>query len=120
MNNPIDLTKVCEVGDTLYTINKNGIIEVVIARIEKDAVFNHYVYIYNIFQYNNYDDSAKCCIKSGFFYSHNVGKNYFKTKEEAQQKLEEREKIKKKRELLKEYEQKLNNELKIENHYFIK
>lgn len=53
-------------------------------------------------------------------FNRNVGKSYFKTKEEAEQEIQRKQNITKKRKLLKEYERKLNEELNLKNNYIIK
>ena len=63
------------------------------------------------------------CIKQkhgGSYFNTAFGKTLFKTFEEAQIETHKRTAIKKKRELLKKYERKLNEELKLENHFIIK
>lgn len=93
--------KLCEVGDTIYKISKNQIVEIKITNID---CFDEYIY------YNG---------KNSFF-NREIGKFYFKTKEEAEKELKRKEKISEKRRLLKEYEKILNKKLNLENHIIFK
>lgn len=106
-NEKVDSTiKMCELGDTFYKISKNEIIKITITNIRQN-MFDTYIY--------SYDN-----IRSNYFFNKNIGITYFKTKEEAEQKLQEKEKITKKRKLLKEYERELNKKLDLKDHYIIK
>ena len=106
-NKKIDSTiKMCEVGDTLYRISKNEIIEITVTNIRQN-MFDSYIY-----DYGNK--------KSDYFFNKNIGSSYFKTREEAEQKLQEKDNIAKKRKLLREYERKLNEELNMKDHYIVK
>lgn len=98
--------KMCEVGDILYKITKGEIVEITVTDMRQN-MFDTYIYDYN-------------GSKSNYFFNKNIGSNYFKTREEAEQKLQEKDNIAKKRKLLREYERKLNEELNLGNHYIIK
>lgn len=100
----IEGTKVCEVGDVFYRVIKGEITQVTITRAEKMQL-GHYVYR---------DSSGRT------IFNRNFGEYIFKTKEEAEKYLKRKEAIAKKKEMLKEYEDKLNQELGIGKHYFIK
>lgn len=101
--------KLLNEGDILYTTSRGEVLEVSIIKVEKDSTFGHYIYYHN-----------KKFIKSNYIYNRNIGVTYFKTEEEAERKLHRLDRIAEKRKILKEYEQKLNNELDITDHYFIK
>lgn len=91
------------VKDVMYRIGKDFIEEVIITEIKDYS--SHYVYK------DNHGHS---------FFNRNVGKQYFKTREEAEEEVQQREMISKKRKILKDYELKLNDELGIKNHFVIK
>ena len=100
----IEEEKVCEVGDVFYRVIKGEITRVTITRAEKMQL-GHYVY----------KDSGGRTI-----FNRNFGEYIFKTKEDAEKHLKRKEMIAKKKEMLKEYEDKLNQQLGITRHYFIK
>lgn len=106
-NKKIDSTiKMCEIGDTLYRICKDRIIETTVTNIRQ-----------NMFDTCIYDCDGR---RSNYFFNKNIGSTYFKTKEEAEKKLQEKSKIIEKRRLLKEYERELNKKLDLKDHYIFK
>lgn len=93
-----------EIGDKVYRVGKKQIFSSKIINLNC-SVDGYYIY------YIEDGDS---------FFNRNVGITYFKTKEEAEQKLQENQKISEKRRLLKEYEKELNKKLNLENHIIFK
>lgn len=100
MDERIDL---CEVGDVVYRLAKNGVEAVKIVRIEH---YPHAVY-YGENKHQSYFDRA-------------FGKSIFKTREEAEAEITRREKIAGKKVLLQSYERTLNEELGLGDHYIVK
>lgn len=95
---------VCKVGDVYYRVIKGLILEVVITKVEQMKL-GHYVYK---------DNTGRT------YFNRNFGNYIFKTREEAEKSFKRKEAIAKKKEMLKEYEDKLNQQLGITRHYFIK
>lgn len=91
------------VKDVIYRVGKDFIDEVTVMEIKDYS--SHYVYK---------DDHGHS------FYNRNMGKQYFRTREEAEAEVHQREMITKKRRMLRDYELKLNTELGIKNHFVIK
>ena len=98
-----DCNRVLNKGDQLFRVGRDGIEVVTIMKINN--YISHCVYK---------DDRGHS------FYNHSVGKNYFLTREEAEEEVQKRENVVKKRRMLKEYEMKLNEELGIKNHFIVK
>lgn len=97
-----DYIKLCDVGDMLYRVSKNGI---ELIRITKIDQYPHYIYK---------DDNGKS------YFNHTLVKSCFKTEEEAEEEIRKRKSIAEKRRLLKEYERKLNEKFNIKDHYIVK
>lgn len=98
-----DYEELCKVNDVLFKIKKDGTIcPIKIIKIEH---YPHPVYR------DNFRNS---------YFNKNIFKNCFKTKEEAKKEIQRRQNIVKKRQLLKEYERRLNKELGLEDHYYIR
>lgn len=95
--------QLCNVGDKLYRLRKNGITEVIVEKID------HYPHC--VYRVSGDGES---------FFNRAFGRTLFKTFEEANLMIQKRNNIGRKRELLKEYERKLNEELNIKDHYIIK
>lgn len=93
-----------EIGDKVYRVGKKQIFSSKIINLNS-SIDGYYIYYI--------EDGDK-------FFNRNVGITYFKTKEEAEQKLQENQKISEKRRLLKEYEKELNKKLNLENHIIFK
>ena len=100
----IEEKQICEVGDVFYRVIKGEITRVTITKVEQMKL-GHYV----------------CKDNTGrTYFDRNFGNYIFKTREEAEKYLKRKEAIAKKKEMLKEYEDKLNQQLGITRHYFIK
>lgn len=93
----------CKVGDTVYRLTKNGIMETKVLKIK------HYPHA--VYELENCPEH---------YFDRAFGKTLFLIMEEADNAIQIKENIVKKRELLKEYERKLNAELNIGEHYIIK
>lgn len=99
-----DNVKLCDVGDKLYRVGRYEIKEIIITRVERQSL-GHYVYK---------DDHGNV------YFSHTLRRSCFKTKEDAEKVFQTKMLISKKREMLREYEQKLNQDLGITGHWYIK
>ena len=95
---------ICKVGDTFYRIIKEEVVAVKITKVEK-MTLGHYVYK---------DNTGRTYFKRNF-------EDYiFKSKKSAEEYMNRKKLISKKKELLKKYEDRLNTELGIQRHYFVK
>ena len=97
------MADICDVGDTVYRLSKNGIVETKIAKIDH---YPHAVY--------RLEGCPESCFERAF------GKTIFLTLEEANKAVQDKNNIAEKRRLLKEYERELNEKLNIKDHYIIK
>lgn len=100
-----NIKELCKVGDKLYCVSKNEVLEVTVIAIK------HYPHSVYRVQRNGYYNS---------YFNENFGKNVFKTYEEADIAKEHKLLITKKRELLKEYETELNEKLGLKDHIIIR
>ena len=97
------MADICSVGDTVYRLSKNGIVETKIAKIDH---YPHAVY------------RLEGCYES--YFDRAFGKTIFLTLEDANKAVQNKISIAEKRKLLKEYERELNEKLGLEDHYIIK
>lgn len=97
------MADICKVGDTVYRLFKNGIMETKVIRID------HYPHA--VYKLENCNDS---------YFERAFGKTLFLTIDDANRAIQTKENIAKKREMLKEYETELNEKLGLENHRIIK
>lgn len=93
----------CNVGDTVYRLSKNGIMETKVIAID------HYPHA--VYRLEGWPES---------YFDRAFGKTLFLTMEDANNAIRIKINIAKKRELLKEYERKLNVELNIGDHFIVK
>lgn len=93
----------CNVGDTVYRLSKNGIMETKVIAID------HYPHA--VYRLEGWSES---------YFDRAFGKTLFLTMEDANNAIRIKTNIAKKRELLKEYERKLNAELNIGDHFIVK
>lgn len=97
------MADMCKVGDKVWRLSKNGIMETTCIEV---AHYPHAVYKFA----NCYDS----CFDRAF------GRTVFLSLEDANKAIQVKEKIAKKREMLKQYEAELNEKLGLENHKIIK
>ena len=97
------MADICNVGDTVYRLSKNGIMQTKIVKIE------HYPHA--VYRLENWPES---------YFERAFGKTVFLTLEEANKAMKDKDNIAEKRRLLKEYESELNEKLNIKDHYIIK
>lgn len=106
-----DNTQLCEVGDQLYRVSKI---------YKSDKYFAEPITIV---------EATQVSVSGHWYYHDNEGRSYFnrnirtscyKTQEEAEVEILRRQNLTKKRKLLKDYERKLNEELKLGDHYIVK
>lgn len=97
------MADMCKVGDTVYRLSKNGIMETKVVRID------HYPHA--VYKLEGWMDS---------YFDRAFGRTLFLTMEDANNAIRARENIAKKREMLKQYETELNEKFGLENHRIIK
>lgn len=97
------MADMCNVGDTVYRLSKNGIMETTVIAID------HYPHA--VYKLAGWADS---------YFDRAFGRTIFLTMEDANKAVQTKENIAKKREMLKEYETELNEKLGLENHRIIK
>ena len=94
---------ICKVGDTVYRLSKNGIMETKVIGIE------HYPHA--VYKLEGWPDS---------YFNRAFGKTLFLTMEDAMNAVQAKDNIAKKREMLREYEAELNKKFGLENHRIVK
>lgn len=94
----------CNVGDTLYVCNKDGVIKGVKATKVEKTEYGHYVYRAN----------------NRTYFDFHFGDCIFTSLVECKRVYNRKFRIKEKNRLLKEYEIQLNKMLGLENHFTIK
>ena len=97
------MADICNVGDTVYRLSKNGIVETKIAKIDH---YPHAVY------------RLEGCYES--YFDRAFGKTIFLTLEDANKAMQNKISVAEKRKLLKEYERELNEKFGLEGHFIIK
>lgn len=97
------MVDMCKVGDTVYKLTKNGIIETKVIRIDH---YPHAVY------------KLEACHDS--YFERAFGKTLFLTMEDANKAVLRKNNIQEKRELLKEYERELNMKFDLGDHFIMK
>ena len=97
------MADICNVGDTVYRLSKNGIMETKVAKIDH---YPHAVY------------RLEGCYES--YFDRAFGKTIFLTLEEANKAVQNKISIAEKRKLLKEYETELNKRFGLTDHFIIK
>lgn len=97
------MADICNVGDTVYRLSKNGIIETKITKID------HYPHA--VYRLENWPES---------YFERAFGKTIFLTLEDANKAIQNKISVAEKRKLLKEYERELNEKLGLEDHFIIK
>ena len=93
----------CNVGDTVYRLSKNGIVETKIAKID------HYPHA--VYRLEGLSES---------YFERAFGKTIFLTLEDANKAVQDKINIAEKRKLLKEYEAELNKRFGLTGHRIIK
>ena len=97
------MADICNVGDTVYRLSKNGIMETKVVKIDH---YPHAVY------------RLEGCYES--YFDRAFGKTIFLTLEDANKAIQNKISVAEKRKLLKEYERELNKKLGLEDHFIIK
>ena len=97
------MADICNVGDTVYRLSKNGIMETKIAKID------HYPHA--VYRLENWPES---------YFERAFGKTLFLTLEDANKAIQNKISVAEKRKLLKEYERELNEKFGLEGHFIIK
>ena len=97
------MADICNVGDTVYRLSKNGIMETTIAKID------HYPHA--VYRLENWPES---------YFERAFGKTIFLTLEDANKAIQNKISVAEKRKLLKEYERELNEKFGLEDHFIIK
>ena len=97
------MADICNVGDTVYRLSKNGIMETKIAKID------HYPHA--VYRLENWPES---------YFERAFGKTIFLTLEDANKAVQNKINIAEKRKLLKEYETELNKRFGLTHHRIIK
>lgn len=97
------MADMCNVGDTVYRLSKNGIMETKVIAIE------HYPHA--VYKLEGWPES---------YFDRAFGKTLFLTMEEANKAVSTKANIVKKRMLLKEYEAELNERFNLGDHKIVK
>lgn len=97
------MADICNVGDTVYRLSKNGISETKVIEIE------HYPHA--VYKLAGWNDS---------YFERAFGKTLFLSMEDANKAILRKNNIQEKRQLLKEYERELNMKLDLGDHFIIK
>ena len=97
------MADICNVGDTVYRLSKNGIVETKIAKID------HYPHA--VYRLEGLSES---------YFERAFGKTIFLTLEDANKAMQNKISVAEKRKLLKEYERELNEKFGLEDHFIIK
>lgn len=97
------MADICNVGDTVYRLSKNGISETKVIRID------HYPHA--VYRLAGLNDS---------YFEKAFGKTLFLSMEDANKAILRKNNIQEKRQLLKEYERELNMKLDLSDHFIIK
>ena len=97
------MADICNVGDTVYRLSKNGIME------KKKAKIDHYPHA--VYRLENWPES---------YFERAFGKTLFLTLEDANKAVQNKINIAEKRKLLKEYETELNKRFGLTDHRIIK
>ena len=97
------MADICNIGDTVYRLSKNGIMETKVVKIDH---YPHAVY------------RLEGCYES--YFERAFGKTIFLTLEDANKAIQNKISVAEKRKLLKEYERELNEKFGLEGHFIIK
>ena len=97
------MADICNVGDTVYRLSKNGIIETKITTRDP--------YPPAVYRLENWPES---------YFERAFGKTLFLTSEDANKAVQDKVNIAEKRKLLKEYETELNKRFGLTDHRIIK